>query len=96
MKYSYSAHHKRTHPTCLKSQIHAKRGDMDAAELSFQAAQNQAKISRLRMLEVLVARDWKKFVLEPAGRDVSQAESIIDGACARMKKSREHIARVLV
>ena len=69
---------------------------MDAASLSFQAGLNQARISRLRMVEVLVARDWKKHVLEPAGRDVSEAESVIDGACVKMKKSREQIARVLV
>ena len=47
------------------------------------------------MVEVLAARDWKKHVLEPNGRDCSGAEATIDGACAKMDKSREQLASVL-
>ena len=47
------------------------------------------------MVELLAARDWKKHVLLPQGRDASGAEAVIDGACVKMKKTREQLASVL-
>ena len=47
------------------------------------------------MLEVLAARDWKRHLLEPNGRDASGAEAAIDEACSKMKKTREQLASVL-
>ena len=67
---------------------------MDAAEASFKAALEEAKLSRLPMLVVLAARDWRKCVLEPAG-DVSAGDKVIDAALAKMKKTRAQIERVL-
>ena len=54
-----------------------------------------AKLSRLPMLELLAARDWKRYVLQPNGRDCSAVEAAIDGACAKMKKTRERMGAVL-
>ena len=77
-------------------QFAAKRGDIDEADGHFASALEEAKLSRLPMLEVLAARDWKRHLLEPNGRGASEAESIIDAACLKMKKSREQLAPVLI
>ena len=61
----------------------------------FANALAEAKQSRLPMMEVLAARDWKKYLLEPNGGDASVVEAAIDGACAQMKKTREQMASVL-
>ena len=61
----------------------------------FARALEEAKLSRLPMLEVLAARDWKKHALDASGRDCNEAESVIDAACAKMNKTREQIASVL-
>ena len=58
-------------------------------------ALEEAKVSRLPMLEVIAARDWKRFLLLPRGKDCSGADAAIDEACAKMKKTREQIAGVL-
>ena len=76
--------------------IAAKRSDIDEAEGFFSEAMVEAKLSRLPMFEVLVARDWKKYLLDPNGRDASAAEAAIDAACAKMKKSRGDLASVLL
>ena len=55
------------------------------------------------MLEMIAARDWKRHLLEPNGRDCGAAEeyseAIIDGAhdgaCTKMKKTRRQIDAVL-
>ena len=88
---------KTTLVTChgILGQIAAKRGNVDEADGHFANALEEAKLSRLPMLEVLAARDWKKHVLEPQGRDCSGTEAVIEGACARMDKSREQLASVL-
>ena len=77
-------------------QIAAKRGQMDEADGHFSKAMEYAKLSLAPMLEVLAARDWKKCVLEPTGRDCALAEAAIDEACSKMKKSREDLSSVLV
>ena len=76
--------------------IAAKRSDIDEAEGFFSEAMVEAKLSRLPMFEVLVARDWKKYLLDPNGRDASAAEAAIDAACAKMKKSKGYLASVLL
>ena len=76
-------------------QFAAKRGDIDEADGHFASALEEAKLSRLPMLEVLAARDWKRHLLAPQWRDCGAAEAAIDGACAKMKKTREQLARVL-
>jgi hypothetical protein len=80
----------------LLGEIWAKRGALEDAESHFANALKEAKISRLPMLEVLTARDWKRHLLEPNGRDASAAEAVIDGACAKMGKTREQLGPVLV
>ena len=62
----------------ILGQVAAKRGDLDEADGHFANAIEEAKLSRLPMLEVLAARDWKEYLLEPNGRDCSAAEAAID------------------
>ena len=80
---------------CVLGQVAAKRGNLDEADVQFASALEEAKLSRLPMLEVLAARDWKRYLLEPNGRDASGAEAVIDGACAAMEISRGEISSVL-
>ena len=70
----------------------AKRGHLDEADGHFARALEEAKLSCLPMLEVLAARDWKQHVLQPARRDCSVAEAVIDAACTAMKKDRDQMA----
>lgn len=79
----------------ILGQVAAKRGDLEEAEGHFANALNEAKLSRLPMLELIAARDWKRHLLEPHGRDTSAVESTIDGACVRMEKTREQLGSVL-
>jgi ATP/maltotriose-dependent transcriptional regulator MalT len=79
----------------ILGQVAVKRGDLDEAESHFANALKEAKLSRLPMLEVLAARDWKKHLLEPKGRDASEAEEAIDAACEKMNKARGELASVL-
>ena len=77
-------------------QVAAKRGDLDEAEGHFANALKEAKLSRFPMLELIAARDWRKHLLEPKGRDCGAADAAIDGACAAMKKTREQLGVVLL
>ena len=79
----------------ILGQIAAKRGDVDEADGHFANALAEAELSRLPMLEVVAARDWKKHLLEPNGRDCGAAEAVIDEACSQMKKTRGQLASVL-
>ena len=74
----------------MLGQAAASRGDAHEASGHFARALEEAKASRLPMLELLVARDWKRAVGEYA-----EADAVIDGACAAMGKSREEMASVL-
>ena len=80
----------------IMGQIEAKRGNLDKSEELFAVALEKAKlISEMPMFEVLVARDRKKHLLEPNGRDCTEADAIIEAACSRMNKTREQIKTVL-
>ena len=81
---------------CVLGQVAAKRGDLEEADGHFADALEDAKLyDRMPMLEVIVARDWKRYLLELNGRDCSAAEAAIDAACSKMKKTREQISRIL-
>ena len=80
---------------CILGQVAAKRGDLEEADGHFAKALEEARTSRLPMLELLTARDWKRYLLEPEGRECGAAEAVIDGACTEMKKTREQLAPVL-
>ena len=75
----------------ILGQITAKREEVEKANAHFKTALAEAKRSRLPMLEVLTARDWKRHALLPAGCDCTDAEAAIDGACAAMSKTRGQI-----
>ena len=79
----------------ILGQIAAKRGNLDEAGGHFANALKEAERSRLPMMDLLAARDWKKHLLEPNGRDCGAAEAVIDAACARMKKEKVQLAGVL-
>ena len=79
----------------ILAKVAAKRGNLEEAESHFANAMKEAKLSRLPMLEVLVARNMKKHLLEPNGRDCIVAEEGIDSACRKMNKTREEVAWVL-
>jgi hypothetical protein len=71
-------------------QVAANRGNAEEAGGHFARALEEARASRLPMLELVVARDWKRAVGEYA-----EADAVIDGACAAMGKSREEMVSVL-
>ena len=77
-------------------QVAAGRGQTEEADSHFSRALEEASLSRLPMLELLAARDWKRYALEPQGRDSSEAEAVIDGACLKMKKTRTQLEPVLL
>ena len=80
----------------ILGQVAAKRGQLDEADGHFKRALEEATLSRLPMLEVLAARDWKKHALETSGRDCGSAEVVIDMACTKMGKSRKQLGSILV
>jgi hypothetical protein len=77
---------------CVLGQVAANRGNAEEAGGHFARALEEAKASRLPMLELVVARDWKRAVSEYAAAD---ADAVIDDACAALGKSREQLASVL-
>ena len=79
----------------ILGQVAAKRGQVDEADVHMSNALNEARISRLPMLEVLAARDWKRFVLEPAGRDCGPADEVIGMVATKMNKTRAQLEPVL-
>lgn len=79
----------------ILGQIAAKRGDLDEAASHFSNALKQAELSRLPMLEVLAARDWKRHALVAHGRGSADADAAIDSACGKMGKTRGQLASVL-
>ena len=76
---------------CILGEVAAKRSDVEEAESHFANALQEAKLSRLPMMEVIAARGWKMHLLEPEGRGCGAADAVIDGACAKMKKTREQV-----
>jgi hypothetical protein len=80
----------------ILGQVAAKRGDLDEADGHFKRAVEVGKQGiKMPMVELVAARDWKRFLLEPNGRDPSAADAAIDSACAAMNKTREQLASVL-
>ena len=79
----------------ILGQIAVKRGNLDEADGHFADGLEEAKLSRLPMLQVLAARDWKKHLLEPHGRDCSAADAAIDDACTKANKTRGQLVPVL-
>ena len=79
----------------ILGQVAAKRGELEAADGHFADALAEAKLSRLPMLEVLAARDWKRHALVAHGRSGAEADMVIDGACGKMGKTRKQLGSVL-
>ena len=84
--------------TCFSvlGEISAKRGKLDDAAAYFSQALEEAKLSRLPMLEIIAAVDWKKNFVEPHKRDCSPAEAAIDTACSKMRKARSKVLPALL
>jgi hypothetical protein len=80
----------------ILGKIAAKRGDVDEAEVHFAKALKESQLALMPVLGVMTARDWKKHLLQPNGRDCSAAEATIDAACAKMGKTREQLIGILV
>jgi hypothetical protein len=80
---------------CTLGQVAAKRGDLDEAEGHFANALEEAKLCRHPFMELMAARDWKKYLLAPNGRNVGSAEAAIDAACEKMSKTRAQMALAL-
>ena len=76
---------------CVLGQVAAKRGDTEEASGHFGRALEEAKASRLPMLELLAARDWKQAMASSS----DAAEAVIGVACAKMGKSRSDLHVVL-
>ena len=74
-------------------QVAAKRGDMEEAGGHLGRAMEAAKASKYPLMEVLTARDWKLAVGASAA---AAADAAIDAACAKMGKSREQLASLLL
>lgn len=79
----------------ILGQVAARRGETDEAEGHFARALEEAKTSRLPMLEILAVRDWRDHLLAPTGRDCGEAEAVIEAACTAMNKTRGQLQRVL-
>ena len=79
----------------ILGQVAALHGKMEEAECHFAEALKEAKASRLPVLEVLAARAWCQYVLEPTGQDMCSAESVIGQACEKLGKTREQVTGVL-
>jgi hypothetical protein len=60
-------------------QVAAKRGDFEAASGHFARGLEEARASRLPMLELLMARDWKRAVGEQEQAGAADADAVIDG-----------------
>ena len=77
-------------------QIEARRGNLDESHAQFTVALEKSKLlTEMPMFELLAARDWKKHLLVPNGRDCSVAEVAIDAACAKMDKTREQLSSII-
>ncbi len=72
-------------------QIAARRGHTEEANRHFAAALKAAQTSCYPLLAVLVGRDWKQCALSEPAVDVA-----IDAACAKMRKTREQLASLLL
>ena len=79
----------------ILGQVAAMKGRMGEAETQFENALEEAKLSRLPVLRIIAARDWKLHVLIPSKRERGVAEAIIDAACTKMKKTRLQLSSVI-
>ena len=64
-------------------EIAVARGDLAAAEAEFTAAIEHVKESKLPLLELIAARNFRAHVLEPSRRG-AEADALIATACAKM------------
>ena len=79
---------------CVLGRVSARRGDLAAAEEHFLTALELARESRCYAYEIVVAREWNRFVLTAADR-AAEADGVIDAACARMGKERTVFSSLL-
>ena len=77
---------------CVLGQVAASRGSAEEASGHFGRALEEAKASRLPMLEVQAAREWKQAVAESG----AAADAVVDAACAKMNKPRAELEAELV
>ena len=76
---------------CVLGQVAASRGSAEEASGHFGRALEEAKASRLPMLEVQAAREWKQAVAESG----AAADAVVDAACAKVNKPRAELEAAL-
>jgi len=79
---------------CVLGRVMTRRGDTKTAEEHFRAAIDLARTARMPVFEIIAAREWKRHVLDSAGRS-GEADAVIDAACARMGKKRAAFEELL-
>ena len=79
---------------CVLGRVAARGGDAESAEAHFRSAMNEARTARAYVFEIIAAREWKRHVLDAAGR-AAEADAVIDAACGRMGKERATLESLL-
>ena len=79
---------------CVLGRVAARGGDAESAEAHFRSAMNEARTARAYVFEIIAAREWKRHVLDAAGR-AAEADAVIDAACGRMGKDRATLESLL-
>ena len=72
---------------CVLGRVAARGGDAESAEAHFRSAIDEARTARAYVFEIIAAREWKRHVLDAAGR-AAEADVVIDAVCGRMGKER--------
>ena len=74
---------------CVLGRVLARRGDSVGAEAAFRAAAETARVARMPLVELIVARELERHVPGAGG------DAMIDAACARLRKERAEFASLL-
>ena len=79
---------------CVLGRVAARGGDTGSAEAHFRWAMDEAHTAGAHVFVIIAAREWKRHVLDPAGR-TAEADSMIESACKLMGKERAAFGSLL-